>query len=213
MRNWPKKAFRKRRRSRTPGTSCRSPEITFEAGGEKAIRFDVGEKEWKCDLATYDCTAAGPAKKREEETAAEEPDPEFEPPYIAEQQGRGVQGRGAQGRGGQGRGQGGQPMQRDVPSPDGTWIAFVKDANVHVRPKDGGDAVKLSSTGTEGIPFGMISWSPDCKAVVAFRVEPGEAKEVHLLQSSPPSGGRAGTAIPPLPAPRRQVRRLRAVGV
>jgi dipeptidyl aminopeptidase/acylaminoacyl peptidase len=175
-------------------------DITFD--GDKAVTFDVGEKKYKCELATYDCTAIGPATKREEPTLDPEPADEFDPPFYEQQQGRGGQGRGGQGRGAQGRGgQAGQPMQREVTSPDGKWIAFVKDANVHVRPKDGGDAEKLSTTGTEAIPFGMLSWSPDGKAVVAFRIEPGEAKEVSLIQSSPPGGGRAVLSSRPYPLP------------
>jgi dipeptidyl aminopeptidase/acylaminoacyl peptidase len=37
----------------------------------------------------------------------------------------------------------------------------------------------------------MLSWSSDSKALVAFRVTPGQRKDVHLLESSPPGGGRA----------------------
>jgi Tol biopolymer transport system component len=34
-------------------------------------------------------------------------------------------------------------------------------------------------------------WSPDSKTLVAFRIEPGEQKEVYLVESSPKAGGRA----------------------
>ena len=37
----------------------------------------------------------------------------------------------------------------------------------------------------------MLNWSPDSKTLVAFRIEPGESKEVHLVESSPRGGGRA----------------------
>ena len=58
----------------------------------------------------------------------------------------------------------------------------------------------------------MLSWSPDSKTLVAFRIEPGERKEVHLVESSP-AGRRPGEAAQPRPyaAARRQVHRLRAV--
>jgi dipeptidyl aminopeptidase/acylaminoacyl peptidase len=181
-------------------------EFTYDPD-EKAIRFDVGNNEYKCDLTTFACTVLGPAKKRETPPALDVPAADDEPPFVGEefvQQGQG-QGRGGQGRGGQGqrggRGQTAPAVPRDVPSPDGKWIAFVKDANVHVRPKDGGDAVKLSTTGTEAISFGMVSWSPDGKAVVAFRIEPGDNKEVYLVQSSPPGGGRAVLSSRPYPLP------------
>jgi dipeptidyl aminopeptidase/acylaminoacyl peptidase len=194
--------------SGNPVDSTKLPfaEIAFDSG-EKAIRFDVGNKEYECNLSTYKCTLIGPAKKKEQPPAPEEPVADDESPFVWEEiaqqgQGRGAQGRGGQGqRGGGGRGQGGPAVPRDVPSPDGKWIAFVKDANVHVRPKDGTEAVKLSTTGTEAQSFGMISWSPDGKAVVAFRTEPGDNKEVHLLQSSPQGGGRAVLSSRPYPLP------------
>jgi dipeptidyl aminopeptidase/acylaminoacyl peptidase len=37
----------------------------------------------------------------------------------------------------------------------------------------------------------MLQWSPDSTTLAAFRIEPGDRKEVHVLQSSPPGGGRA----------------------
>jgi dipeptidyl aminopeptidase/acylaminoacyl peptidase len=37
----------------------------------------------------------------------------------------------------------------------------------------------------------MLDWSPDSKTLVAFRIERGENKEVHLIESSPRGGGRA----------------------
>lgn len=75
-------------------------------------------------------------------------------------------------------------------SPDGKWTAFIKDQNVVVKGEDGLEIV-LSQDGNEGNAYGQVSWSPDSKTVVAFRIEPGDAKEVHLVQSSPENGGRA----------------------
>ena len=47
----------------------------------------------------------------------------------------------------------------------------------------------------------MLSWSPDSKALVAFRIEPGDNKEVHLIESSPRGGGRAVLHSRPYPLP------------
>jgi dipeptidyl aminopeptidase/acylaminoacyl peptidase len=90
---------------------------------------------------------------------------------------------------------------RDAPSPDGKWVALVKDHNVFVRPTDGGESVQLSKTGAEGKAFGMLSWSPDSKALVGFRIEPGDNKEVYLIESSPAGGGRAKLSSRPYPLP------------
>ena len=77
-------------------------------------------------------------------------------------------------------------------SPDGRWMAFVKEYNVFIKTVDGdaGD-VQLSRDGREGFGYGRFSWAPDSKTLVAFRIEPGERKDVYLIQSSPPEGGRA----------------------
>ncbi len=75
-------------------------------------------------------------------------------------------------------------------SPDGKWLALVKDHNVVVQSGDESEFV-LSQDGTEENSFGQMTWSPDSKTLAAFRIESGDAKEVHLIQSSPEGGGRA----------------------
>jgi dipeptidyl aminopeptidase/acylaminoacyl peptidase len=86
-------------------------------------------------------------------------------------------------------------------SPDGKWVAFVRDHNVYLRSKDNGEMVQLSTAGTEGNAFGMLSWAPDSQALVGFRIEPGENKEVYLIESSPPGGGRARLTSRPYALP------------
>ena len=56
---------------------------------------------------------------------------------------------------------------------------------------DDGKELKLSQDGREGLAYGNLEWSPDSKTIVAFRIEPGERKEVYLVESSPAGGGRA----------------------
>jgi dipeptidyl aminopeptidase/acylaminoacyl peptidase len=169
----------------------RLPFDTIEFGdGCKTVRFDVASKSWICDLTTYECTATGPSKQ----PAAKAPAPKAdapEPPEVAELQPEPRQPKG-----------GPQPeRQRDVPSPNGKWVATVKDYNVFIRPTDGGDPIQLSKTGVEGNAFGMLSWSANSKAVVGFRIEPGDNKEVYLIESSPPGGGRARLSSRPYPLP------------
>src|SRR5690606_28093355 len=80
-------------------------------------------------------------------------------------------------------------QQGSVRSPDRRWTAFVRDHNVWVR--SGEKEVQLSKDGKEGLSYSMLEWSPDSRSLVAFRVEPGERKEVYLIESSPSQGGRA----------------------
>ncbi len=76
-------------------------------------------------------------------------------------------------------------------SPDGKWTAFVKDHNVFARSEDEGTEVQLSQDGSAGDSYGMLQWAPGSNTLVAFRIEPGDRKEVYLIESSPRGGGRA----------------------
>lgn len=77
-------------------------------------------------------------------------------------------------------------------SPDGKWTALIRDNNVYIRSKDGGgEEIQLSQDGSIPESYGMLQWAPDSKTLVGYRIEAGERKEVYLVQSSPPGGGRA----------------------
>src|SRR6266581_710727 len=86
-------------------------------------------------------------------------------------------------------------------SPDDKWIAFVKDHNVFIKSRDDEKEIQLSNDGREGLAYGRPSWAPDSRTLVAFRIEPGERKEVYLVQSSPPGGGRAKLQTRPYALP------------
>ena len=75
-------------------------------------------------------------------------------------------------------------------SPDGKWTIAIKESNVFVRDTDGQE-IQLSTDGQEGNGYRRAEWSPDSKAVIAWRLEPGDRKQVHLIRSSPDGGGRA----------------------
>jgi dipeptidyl-peptidase-4 len=91
-------------------------------------------------------------------------------------------------RGGRGRT---RPGGRNDKSPDGNWTAFLRDHNVFVRSSEGQKEIQISHDGREGLAYGNFEWSPNSQTLVAFRIEPGEQKEVHLIESSPAGGGRA----------------------
>ncbi|MFO0925038.1 MAG: prolyl oligopeptidase family serine peptidase [Pirellulales bacterium] len=84
------------------------------------------------------------------------------------------------------------PVAREV-SPDGKWRVFVRDSNLFLQSTEPNapEAKALTQDGKEGNAYSQFSWSPDSRFVAAFRTETAEKKEVHLVQSSPPEGGRA----------------------
>jgi dipeptidyl aminopeptidase/acylaminoacyl peptidase len=144
----------------------------------KSIRFKVADDTWECDLDSYQCV----------KTDAQMASPQVQD-GEAPQGGRG-RGGGGRGLGGRGGG-GGRGAERATRSPDEKWTALIKDFNVYIRSEAEGSEVQLSSDGTEGMSYGRLEWAPDSSTLVAFRIEPGDRKEVYRIQSSPPNGGRA----------------------
>jgi dipeptidyl aminopeptidase/acylaminoacyl peptidase len=193
--------------SKAAGAEYQAARLPFEdiefVDDARAIQFKVDSKTWKCELSTYTCTRTEPSStsppidKPAEEGApiAEDPvapeslwpdglHPEAEP--LAPQQ-RGQ-------RAGQG-----QP-NRSPRSPDGKWTAFVKENNVYVRSPDDKET-QLSQDGKPGLGYGILQWSPDSHTLAAYRIEPGENKEVYLIESSPRDGGRAKLQTRPYALP------------
>ncbi len=158
--------------SKAAGTEYHADRLPFDAiefpDGDGVVRFAVDETTWDCDLASYACTKTDATMSQ--------------PAGRSDQEGSPF-----------GRRRGGSGQRRDpsTDSPDGKWTALVKDYNVFVCAKEGGEEIPLSTDGVEGNAYGRLSWSPDSRTLVAFRIEPGDGKEVYLIESSPAEGGRA----------------------
>ena len=125
----------------------------------------------------------------------------YAPPQAQAQQ---QQGQGRGGRGGQGGRGNTQQQQNQVTtgfgpiggaaepevrkSPDEKWDALIQNFNVFLRPAGSRQAAEpLSWDGSEGQYYTLasISWSPDSKHLVAYRVLPGYKREVYYVESSP----------------------------
>jgi len=71
-------------------------------------------------------------------------------------------------------------------SPDGKWFAFIKDYNLYVRKSENDEEIALSSDGTEKNAYSeRVYWSPDSGKLVSLRVEKGDDRKIHLIESSP----------------------------
>ena len=72
-------------------------------------------------------------------------------------------------------------------SPDGLSEAWVKNYNVFLRSKAGGQEVPLSFDGSEGNAYDLdtFRWSPDSKRLVACRIRRGYHRRIDLVESSP----------------------------
>ena len=174
----------------------------------KAIRVEAGGKNWRYDLNTFECspiTKSGAASRHPLPPLAEASRTEYaaaveavRSPALSPQAGTDASpatNRNAQSTppAEKGNSRGGQPAEAEqgMRSPDGKWSAFVRGQNVFMRLLADGAESQLTQDGCEGNGYGMLEWAPDSSALVAWRIEPGDIKDVYLIQSSPPGGGRA----------------------
>jgi hypothetical protein len=147
----------------------------------KAVRFIAEKSQWEWQLDAGESKKLGEAADEE----ADDDDSDNERFRRGRRFRRDDDDRGRRGVGG--------------PSPDGDWHAFVRNHNVYIRPageEEESETAKklefqLTVDGVEKGRYGMLQWSPDSKALVAFRIEPGDNKEVYLIESSPEGSGRA----------------------
>ena len=168
--------------SEYPAAQLPFSRIQFLDGG-RAVGFRVGDQAWRCTFDTYLCAKLD----------ALPPDDAVEPSEPTE---------GRRGRRGPPPGEGGDGGRPSNRSPDGKWTWVLKDHNVFLRSTaEGAGEIPLSTDGKEGHAYGVVSWAPDSQSLVAFRIEPGERKEVHLVESSPKEGGRAKLRSRPYPLP------------
>ncbi len=145
--------------------------------------FRVQGRDWLCDLAAYGLTSVTDRKTKPEDRSSAPGDA---------RPGRGFRGRGAPGD---------RQGSREIAAPDGKWTAFVRENNVFVRSSEGGQENQLSRDGQDKLGYGMLEWAPDSQTLLAFRIEPGDQKEVYLIESSPPGGGRAKSHSRPYDLP------------
>ena len=164
-------------------------EIEFADGG-KELRFDAAGKAWKCDLGTYECTAVGEARKR---PPAKEPEPADDERGVPSAPSRST-----------------SAPEESVWSgpPAGSSITGRQVGRVHqgpqrFRPPDRRRRSVAAQQDRRGgrTPLACSPGRADSKIVVGFRIEPGENKEVHLVESSPSGGGRAKLTSRPYPLP------------
>ena len=167
--------------SKADGAEYKAEQLPFDSivptDDGKIVRFMVGETRWQCDLTSYQVTRVDSVQEPPTETAPRPDRSKFEeitPETIADGTNLAYD----------------PPLYLDSNSPDGTWTAFIKEYNVFIRNSDGKE-VQLSRDGLEGNSYGMLSWSPDSKTIVASKIVPGEPKPVYLIETSPREGGRA----------------------
>ncbi|HTW49636.1 MAG TPA: DPP IV N-terminal domain-containing protein, partial [Acidobacteriaceae bacterium] len=130
--------------------------------GRSAIEFMANGTRWHCDLTGYTCAKASSPRPGAEDEDDEGYDPtprSLNDPHHTEA------------------------------SPDGQWLAYIENFNVHVRSKDGKQTLDLSTDGSEGnyYAFSTLAWSPDSKYLVAYRIRPGYHRVIRYVDPDPPN--------------------------
>ena len=134
------------------------------------IVFDAFGKGWECNLGDYTLKEHAPPK------------PLSDPPRRFR------------------RGESRQGPFPNAKSPDGKWLAFVKEHNVYLRSLEDGEESQLSDDGKSDDAYKEVFfWSPDSKYLVAVRTKAGEDHKVYLVESSPPRPTAAQAALLRLP--------------
>lgn len=84
-----------------------------------------------------------------------------------------------------------QRVRSNRTSPDKQWNFIVKEHNIFLEPAAGGTAIQYTTDGTAALPYGDISWSPDSKNLVAYKVKRVVDKPVFYLLTSLPNTTRS----------------------
>jgi len=74
-----------------------------------------------------------------------------------------------------------------VPSPNGLWLAFVKDANIYLKEVSTQHEYKLSYDGGLNNAYQNLYWSPDSKKLAAIKRQDVPMHRIPLVESSPAS--------------------------
>ena len=92
----------------------------------------------------------------------------------------------------------------EAASPDGKWIAFVRDYNLYFKPREGGKEIQLSKNGRKNYEYASrygwfdmiegemgerperfsVRWSPDSKKIYSNVVDLSNASKMYMLDYS-----------------------------
>lgn len=86
-------------------------------------------------------------------------------------------------------------------SPDNSWKAVLRDHNIFVEPATGGAALQLTTDGNTEMPYGEITWSPDSKYLVAYKIRRVKDKTVQFILTSLPGTTRGEVKEQPYKQP------------
>jgi dipeptidyl aminopeptidase/acylaminoacyl peptidase len=99
------------------------------------------------------------------------------------------------------------PSRPDGSSPDGKWVAFVRDYDLHVRSIESGREIRLTTDGERHRAYAtpmpsptlmvrertetpaldpLVFWSPDSRRLATYRIDTHGAGTLSMVQHAPP---------------------------
>ncbi|MBN1804959.1 MAG: DPP IV N-terminal domain-containing protein [Sedimentisphaerales bacterium] len=80
----------------------------------------------------------------------------------------------------------GRGRQETGKSPDGKWLAFIKDYNLFLKNLQNSEETTISNDGdVNNFYADDFHWSDDSKKLVAFKTKKGDGRKVYIIESSP----------------------------
>ena len=79
------------------------------------------------------------------------------------------------------------PQKRPMVADDSPWAVSLRDHNLILKNKAGGEEFALTKDGTanDGYSLADVVWSPDFTKLVALRIRKGAGRQVQFVESSP----------------------------
>jgi len=77
-------------------------------------------------------------------------------------------------------------FQNGTISPDKKWEAYIEKGNLFAKPTSGGAPVQFTTDGSENIPYGAMTWSPDSKYLVGSLIHPVKDSSVYFVLTAVP---------------------------
>jgi dipeptidyl aminopeptidase/acylaminoacyl peptidase len=133
----------------------------------KVLQFEFEKRQWQFNLDTYECLTPGGTAISGQSGEKKEDSPRPRRRRARE------------------RREGGPA------SPDRLWQVVSRDYNLVLESTQDERQFRLSHDGDPNHFYDRPFWSPDGKVIVAYRITPGDNKEVYRIESSPKEGGRA----------------------
>ncbi len=78
-------------------------------------------------------------------------------------------------------------FETDSLSPDKKWIARIANNNILLLSKDGKEEKRLTIDGSDSLSYGSLSWSPDSKYLVAYKIHEVVDSNIYYVVKAKPN--------------------------